>query len=166
MMKKCFLNLVFIFFSINLFAFEYLPRIVIGETDVYLGMTKKEIISNFGEPDSITIDVVSVNDEFSSIKMDYNKKELLFYYNKCDEEIHTIKVKQNFFIFLDNGGVVSKDTSIKELQKLFPNIYQISENSYTISFNDKERTIITDDIYFYFGLDGTIEQIIITNDYY
>lgn len=164
-MKKLLFYFFYIIFSIDLFASEYLPKIFIGETEVCLGMTKKEIVYNFGEPDSITIDLVSVNDEYSSVKMDYSK-ELFFYYNKGDEEIHTIITKRDFFLFLDTGNVVSTETSIKDLRQIFSDIQQISENIYVINFQDNKRTIITDDIYFYFGLEGKIEQIIVTNDYY
>jgi len=165
-MKKIFLIFFYIVFCINLFAIESFPKIFIGKTEVYLGMSRKEIISNFGEPDSEIIDLVSVNDEFSSVKMDYCNKNLNFYYNKGDEEIHTIKTEQNFFLLLDNGDVITKDTSIKELQQLFSDIHKISDTFYIISFEDKKRTIITDDIYFYFGSEGKLNKIIITNDYF
>lgn len=165
-MKKKFLFLFFIFLPIFLFGFEPLPKICVGETEVSLGMTKTEIISNFGEPDSVIIDVVSINDEYSSIKIDYFNKGLIFYYNKGNEKVHTISAKQNFFIFLKNDEIITRDTSIKDLMQFFPDVNKLSSSSYTISFDDKESSIRTDDIYFYFGLDGKLKQINITNDYY
>lgn len=166
MMKKILLYFFYFFSSITLFAFDYLPKIFIGQIEVSLGMSRKEIVSFFGEPDSYKIDTESVNEEYTSVRMDYSKKELLFYYNKGDEKIHTIKAQNDFSLFLDNGCIISSNTSIQELQQLFPKIYKISDISYVVSFDNKDRTIITDDIYFYFDLDRKLERIIITNDYY